>query len=260
MNQYIKNFQKFEPLLLELVTRDVKIKYRKSFLGVLWTLLNPLMMMIVLSVVFSNLFRFGVENYPVYILTGQVIFNFYSESTTSAMSSILNNAQLIKKIYIPKYLFTLARISSSVINIMASFSALILVMVFMRMELHYTMFLGIIPIGCLIVLSTGVGLVLATITVKFRDIMHLYSVFITALTYLCPVIYPMSFLEGTPIVYTLVSLNPLTIIMNMFRELVIYGTIPSVLSFVAAIGVSGIALIIGLIVFYKNQDKFILNL
>ena len=171
MNQYIKNFQKFHPLLRELVVRDVKIKYRKSILGVFWTLLNPLLMMLVLSIVFSNLFRFGVENYPVYILSGQVIFNFYSESTSSAMSSVLNNAQLIKKIYIPKYLFTLARISSSVINIMASFSALIIVMVMMRMELHYTLFLGIIPIVCLIIFSTGIGLIMATVTVKFRDVM-----------------------------------------------------------------------------------------
>lgn len=260
MNQYISNFQKFRPLLRELVTRDVKIKYRKSILGVFWTLLNPLLMMLVLSIVFSRLFRFGVENYPVYILSGQVIFNFFSESTSSAMSSILNNAQLIKKIYIPKYLFTLARISSSVINIMASFSALILVMVFMRMELHYTMFLGIIPIICLIIFSTGIGLILATITVKFRDIMHLYSVFLTALTYLMPVIYPMSLLEGMPWVYRLVSLNPLTMILNMFRNLVVYGIMPGISSFIIVFVIAIGTLAAGLVVFYKNQDKFILNL
>ena len=260
MIKYIRNFQKYSPLLKELVTRDVKIKYRKSILGVFWTLLNPLLMMLVLSIVFSNLFRFGVENYPVYILSGQVIFNFFSESTSSAMTSILNNAQLIKKIYIPKYLFTLARISSSVINIMASFSALLLVMILLRMELHYTMFLGIIPMACLIILSTGVGLILATVTVKFRDIMHLYSVFLTALTYLMPVIYPMSLLEGSPFVYKLVSFNPLTIILTMFRDLVIYGAMPALGSFVSAIVVSIGVLGIGLVVFYKNQDKFILNL
>lgn len=260
MIKYIRNFQKFGPLLQELVTRDVKIKYRKSILGVFWTLLNPLLMMLVLSIVFSNLFRFGVENYPVYILSGQVIFNFFSESTSSAMTSILNNAQLIKKIYIPKYLFTLARIASSIINVMASYSALLLVMILLRMELHYTMFLGIIPMACLVILSTGVGLILATVTVKFRDIMHLYSVFLTALTYLMPVIYPMSLLEGSPFVYKLVSLNPLTIILTMFRDLVIYGTIPAASSFVSAIVVSIGVLCVGLVVFYKNQDKFILNL
>ena len=148
MIQYVRNFQKFRPLLGELVMRDVKIKYRKSVLGVLWTLLNPLLMMAVLSIVFSHLLRFNVENYPVYILSGQVMYNFFSEATSSAMTSILNNAPLIKKVYIPKYLFTFARIASSVINIMASFAALILVMVFMRMELHYTLFLGLFLFLC----------------------------------------------------------------------------------------------------------------
>ncbi len=260
MVQYLKNFQKFQPLLGELVMRDVKIKYKKSVLGVFWTLLNPLLMMLVLSIVFSRLLRFNVANYPVYILCGQVMFNFFSESTSSAMTSILDNAPLIKKVYIPKYLFTLARISSSVINIMASFSALILVMVFTRMELHYTVFLAVIPIACMVVLATGIGLILATVTVKFRDIMHLYSVFLTALTYLCPVIYPMSFLEGSKFVYTVVSLNPLTVIMNMFRDLVMYGTVPSAASFATGIGVALAALLVGLVVFYKSQDKFILNL
>ena len=147
MSRYFQNLKKFLPLLKELVSRDIKTKYRRSILGVFWTLLNPLLMMIVLSVVFSHLFRFQVENFPVYLLCGQVIFNFYNDATTSAMSSILANASLIRKMYIPKYLFTISKILSSVINIMASFCALIIVMVFMRIELHLTILLSIIPIA-----------------------------------------------------------------------------------------------------------------
>ena len=105
MSAYIQNFLKFKPLLEELVSRDVKIKYRRSVLGVFWTLLNPLLMMTVLSVVFSNLFRFDIENFPLYLLSGQVIFNFFNDATTNAMSSILGNASLIKKVYVPKYIF-----------------------------------------------------------------------------------------------------------------------------------------------------------
>ena len=100
MSTYLQNFKRFRPLLGELIARDIKIKYRKSVLGVLWTLLNPLFMMIILSVVFSNLFKFDVENYSVYLLSGQLIFNFYSESTTMSMSAILDNGPLIKKIYV----------------------------------------------------------------------------------------------------------------------------------------------------------------
>ena len=108
MTRYIQNFKKFQPLLNELIARDIKIKYRKSVLGVLWTLLNPLCMMIVLSIVFSNLFKFDIEYFPVYLLSGQLIFNFFSESTTNAMSAIIANGPLIKKIYVPKYLFVLS--------------------------------------------------------------------------------------------------------------------------------------------------------
>ena len=230
MTRYIENFKKFQPLLYELVARDVKIKYRKSVLGVLWTLLNPLMMMIILSIVFSNLMKFDVQNYSLYLLCGEILFNFYNEATSGAMTSILGNAPLIKKVYIPKYLFVVSRIASSSINILSSFCALILVMLFTRQELHFTMFLVIIPLVYLIVFSMGVGLILAALTVKFRDIMHLYTVFLTGLMYLTPVIYPMSMLPGW--VYKIVSINPLTMIMVIFRNVVIYNTIPSVGEFI----------------------------
>ncbi|SEP77014.1 ABC-2 type transport system permease protein [Lachnospiraceae bacterium RM5] len=258
MSRYIQNFKKFLPLLKELVSRDIKIKYRHSILGVLWTLLNPLLMMIVLSIVFSHLFRFEIENFPVYLLCGQVIFNFYNDATTSAMSSIIANASLIRKMYIPKYLFTISKILSSVINIMASFCALIIVMVCMRVELHLTILLAIFPIALIVIFSTGVGLIIAALTVKFRDILHLYSVFTTVLMYLTPVIYPMSILYGP--VYKIVRLNPLTNILIMFRDVIMYDTISGWKTIVAGVVPSVAILFIGVIVFYKRQDTFILDI
>lgn len=258
MSVYIQNFLKFRPLLMELVTRDIKTKYRRSILGVLWTLLNPLLMMLVLSVVFSHIFKFQVENYPLYILSGQVVFNFFSESTSSAMSSIINNAPLIKKVYIPKYLFTLSRVASSVVNVMASFCALIVVMVFSGIELNFTVLLLVVPMGILIIFSMGIGLLLATVAVKFRDIIHLYGVLITALTYLTPVIYPISILSAK--IRFFVELNPLTGILNMFRNLMIYNTLPTVGQLLTSVTIAIGTFLLGLFVFYKNQDKFILNI
>ena len=258
MSVYIQNFLKFRPLLMELVTRDIKTKYRRSILGVLWTLLNPLLMMLVLSVVFSHIFKFQVENYPLYILSGQVVFNFFSESTSSAMSSIINNAPLIKKVYIPKYLFTLSRVASSVVNVMASFCALIVVMVFSGIELNFTVLLLVVPMGILIIFSTGIGLLLATVAVKFRDIIHLYGVLITALTYLTPVIYPISILSAK--IRFFVELNPLTGILNMFRNLMLYNTLPTVGQLLTSVTIAIGTFLLGLFVFYKNQDKFILNI
>lgn len=258
MSQYIQNFIKFQPLLQELVARDIKIKYRRSVLGVLWTLLNPLCMMIVLSVVFSNLFKFDVENFPLYLLSGQVVFNFFSDSTTSSMSAIINNSSLIKKIYIPKYLFVLSRVFSSFINLMASFTALLLVMVATRAELRWTVLLIPIPLLLLVILCLGVGLILAAITVKFRDIMHLYSVFTTALMYLTPVIYPMSILPDW--LAPIVRMNPITNILIMFRDVMLNNTLFDIKSLLVAAIEAAVTLIIGLKVFYKCQDEFILNI
>ena len=258
MSTYIKNFVKFQPLLQELIARDIKIKYRRSALGVLWTLLNPLCMMIVLSVVFSNLFKFDIENFPLYLLSGQIVFNFFSESTTNAMSAIVGSASLIKKIYIPKYLFVLSRIFSNVINLLASFTALMLVMVATRAELHYTVLLAWIPLGLLIIFSLGVGLFLAAITVKFRDIMHLYSVFTTALRYLTPVIYPMAILPGW--IRKIVLLNPITNYLMIFRDVMIYNNLPDALALLVGILEAALSLGLGLYIFYKKQDEFILNI
>lgn len=258
MATYIQNFRKFIPLLTELIARDIKIKYRNSVLGVLWTLLNPLFMMIILSVVFSNLFKFDIEYFPVYLLCGQLIFNFYSESTNASMSAIMDNGPLIKKIYVPKYLFVLSRVASSTINLLASFTALLCVMLAMRVDLHYMVLLSPVPLFFLITFSLGVGLILSAITVKFRDVMHLYSVFVTALMYLTPVIYPMSILPEW--LRPIVTLNPITNILQMFRDVMIYNTLPEISSILIAIIESAIMLSLGLYVFYKNQDEFILNI
>lgn len=257
MSNYIQNFLKFRPLLGELVARDIKIKYRRSVLGVFWTLLNPLCMMAVLSVVYSNLFKFAVDNFPLYLLSGQVVFNFFSESTTSSMSAIVGNASLIKKVYMPKYLFVLSRVISSAINLGASFCALIVVMAVTRSELHWTVLLSWVPLLFLIAFSVGVGMLLAALTVKFRDVMHLYSVFITALMYLTPVIYPMNILPGW--LAKIVLANPVTNMVMMFRDTIMYNSLPSIFNLVIALFESSVMLILGMYVFYKNQDDFILN-
>ena len=258
MKKYIDNFLRFKPLLTELVSRDIKIKYRRSVLGVLWTILNPLCMMIILSIVFSNIFKFDVENFPLYVLSGQVVFNFYNDATSSSMTSILFNASLIKKVYVPKYLFVFARIVSSFINLVASLCALLVMMVVMRAELHWEMILSVIPLTMVVGFSLGIGLILAAVTVKFRDIMHLYAVFTTGLMYLTPVIYPMSILPHT--IKQLVMLNPLTNYLLMVRDVMFNHTLPSLSGIVIGLVEMVLALAIGFWVFYKKQDEFILEL
>lgn len=173
-----------------------------------------------------------------------------------SMPAILNNAPLLKKVYIPKYMFVLSKVISGAINLLAAFAALLIVMFVMRVELHYTTFLSIIPLVFLVIMCIGVGLVLATLVVKFRDIMHLYTVFLTALMYLTPIIYPADSLPGW--VNVIVNINPLTGILTMFRCFMLYGTMPEPLTICMTIIPSLVMLIIGGLVFWKNQDDFVL--
>lgn len=174
------------------------------------------------------------------------------------MSSIIGNAPLIKKVYVPKYLFVLSRIFSGSINLMASFTALLLVMVATRTELHWKVLLVPIPLLLLIGLSLGMGLILAALTVKFRDIMHLYTVFTTALMYLTPVIYPMSILPEW--LRPIVRANPVTNILMIFREVMLNNSWIDPISLIIAIIEVLAIMLIGLRVFYVSQDEFILNL
>ena len=249
---------KYGPLLFELVLRDIKIKYRRSVLGVFWTILNPLLMMIILWFVFSNLFRFDIENYAIYILSGQIIFNFFQISTTDAMMSIVGNGGLIRKVYIPKYLFVLAKILSGTVNLGASFVALLFVMLITGTKIHLEILLCILPLFLLMTFAVGTGLFLAALAVKFRDILHLYGVFCTALFYLTPVIYPVSILPDQ--VKAVVGINPLTQILEMFRSLILDGKMVEYGAALMTIGSCMAVLLIGAAVFWKRQDTFILDL
>ena len=116
--QWVRNFIKYKDLFAQLVIRDIKLKYRRSFLGYLWSVLNPLFTMLIMWVVFSNLFRFDIQHFPVYLLTGQILFGFMTEATNASIMSIIGNTALLKKTYIPKYIFTLSRVTSSLVNLL----------------------------------------------------------------------------------------------------------------------------------------------
>ena len=254
----MKEFLRFRALLYELTVRDIKVKYRRSILGLLWTVLNPLLMMLVLCFVFSKLFRFDIENYAIYVLSGQVIFNYFQMSTTDAMMAILNNGTLIKKVYVPKYMLVLVKILSGTVYLLASFVALLVVMAVTGSKIAGPLLFGVPVFFSLRSLSFGMGLLLAAITVRFRDVMHLYGVFCTALFYLTPIMYPFSILPEY--VQGVVYYNPLTAIMEVFRMIVLEGQSPEPGRMFYSLGTSFVMLLIGRAVFKKRQKTFILDL
>ncbi|WP_315793762.1 ABC transporter permease [Paenibacillus sp. BIC5C1] len=258
MKNYVVNLIKYKDLLIELIKKDIKLKYRNSILGIFWSMLNPLLMMVVLTIVFSNLFDKNIENFPVYVMAGRLVYQFFSESTNFAMDSIVANGQLLKKIYVPKYLFPISRICSSFFTTIVSIIPLALVMVFTGVSFHWTNVFIVFPLFCLLLISTGVGLLLSTVNVYFRDIKHLYSVILTLVMYLTPIFYPAEIIPDKYML--LIEINPLFNVVSMFRTLLLDGAVPSValmsFTFIYAILLS----LIGLFVFYKNQHRFVLYL
>lgn len=256
MNAYFQKFYKYRGLLFQLICKDIKTKYRRSVLGYLWSVLNPLMMMMILTIVFSTIFKNDIPNFPVYFLTGQLIFNAFSEATNTAMTSVVSNSALIKKVYFPKYILPLSKSGSAFINFALSLIALVMVLVITRTKITGAIFLIPLPLLYLLLISSGIGLILSAIAVRFRDIVHLYGVLLTALMYLTPIFYPISILPD--LARRIVSFNPVFHILEMFRCIVMYGTTPSLKTNLVCFGFAAIFLGLGMLFFKKNQDEFIL--
>lgn len=246
----------YMPLAKELVKRDLKVKYRRSILGYLWSLLNPLLMMCVMSYVFSTLFKSNIPNFPLYLICGQTLWNFFNESTNMAMYSVLQNGALIKKVYIPKFIFPFSRILSCFVTMSFSMLAILVVMLFTRAQIYWTILLFWVPLVFLFVFCCGIGLILSALSVYFRDITHLYSVLTMAWMYLTPVFYDPSFLPED--IQAVISWNPMHNFIAFFRSLILYGQVPGGEVWAICIGSSLATLAVGLVVFKKLQRNFIL--
>ncbi|MBO5353631.1 MAG: ABC transporter permease [Lachnospiraceae bacterium] len=239
-----------------MVVRDIKLKYRRSVIGLLWSILNPLLMMIVITAVFQNLFRFEIENFAVYYLTGWVVFNFITEATSGAMTSIMGASALIRKVYIPKYIFPMQKCIFSFVNMLFSLAALFVVMLVLKVEFTWKLLLIPVPLILALVFSIGLGMILSTVAVFFRDMIHLYGIFTMVWMYLTPIIYPEEILVG--VMQTIMKLNPMYYYVDYFRQLTLYGTLPGKESLLIMCGCSAISLVLGVAVFKKKQDRFIL--
>lgn len=254
----LQNFIRYNHLLRELVVRDIKVRYRRSVLGLIWTVLNPLLMMIIMTLVFSTIFKSQIANFPVYLLIGNIVFSLNSEATSQSVMSIVGNAGLIKKVYIPKYLFPLSKVLSCLVNFGFSLIALFIVMLFTKAQFHLTMLLAWIPLLYLLLFTTGLSLILAALNVYFRDVGHLYSVVITAWTYLTPIFYPITMLPDK--LQKLVFFNPMYQYVKYFRLLFMDGIFPAWRTNLFCFGLGAFMLMIGMYAFSKLQDKFILHI
>lgn len=259
MKQYINDFWKYKDLLKLLVMKTVKLKYRRSFLGYLWSVLNPLLIMVVMTIVFSAMFSRNIQNFPVYLFCGQLLFNFMNQSTHQATQSITGNAAMLKKAYVPKYIFTVAKVTSCAVDMIFSFGALLIVMIVTGASFSWYNLLFPLVILQLYFFCIGLGLFLAQASVFFRDVEFIYNAVTTAWMYLTPIFYP---IESLPeIVANLIrAFNPMYFYVTQFRDLIYMGQLPSLYN-VAGGCIAAVAMMfIGVICFMKTEDNFIMHI
>lgn len=260
MNLFLRRlggFYQYRFLMQQLVSKDVKLKYRRSFLGYVWSILNPLMIMVIMVVVFSSMFRSDIQNFPVYLIIGQTLFNFMTESTTNAIFSITGNAALLKKTYVPKYVFTVSKVTSSFVNMIFAMGALVIVFIVCRVTPNVYYLLIPVVLVQEYVFCLGLGMLLAQGCVFFRDIQHIYGAITTAWMYLTPMFYPVTLLPEK-LQFLVVHLNPMYFYITQFRQIVLECRMPDPYLIVAGTVTAFAALVIGTWAFLKTQDKFIL--
>ena len=223
-NRLVTDIRKYQFMFEELVKRDFKQKYKRSVLGMAWSVLSPLFTLLVMHVIFSRFFGKNIPHYVIYLFSGNIVLSYYKEATKNGMQSLMSNAKIFTKINVPKYLFLLSKNVSALVNF-----GLTLIVYFgfcIWDKIHFTpkMFLLVFPIFCLLILNIGVGAILSALFVFFRDIQYLYDVMLTLLTYMSAVFYSVDKFGKNAKFFLL---NPIYVYIKYFRLIVIEGKIPS---------------------------------
>lgn len=245
-------------LLKQLVMRDFKVKYKRSVLGVAWSLLYPLLTTAVLALVFSNVFRFSAPgvSYVAYLLTGLVCFNYFSEASNLCMSSIVANESLIRKVYVPKYIFPISKCLFVGVNFLLTLIPLYLVLLFTGTGICWRHLLLPYAYACLFLFTLGVGFFLAAVSVFFRDVFYIYGIVLSLWLYLTPVMYDPTVI-GQPLLRGLIALNPLYAPIRFVRTVILYHETPDIGQFAACAIHAALALPVGALVFKRTQDRFV---
>ena len=252
-------------ILRQLVTKDFKIKYRRSVLGIAWSVLNPLLMMVVMAVVFSTIFAQGrngsitPELYPLYLIVGNVTFSLMSDSTTQALHSIIWASSLLKKVKVHRFVFPVQKALFSLVNFAFSLVAVAIVMLWFRIIPTWHLIWLPVALLLLVMFCMGLGMLLSALTVFFRDVEHLWSVVITAWTYFTPIFWTTDFIGSMPpVLQTLMHLNPMYSYLQFMRDIFLFQTNPSMTTLALCAFWALVAIIIGYVVFHKTEHKFIL--
>ncbi|WP_442863007.1 ABC transporter permease [Agathobaculum sp.] len=251
----VQKLKKNQFLFQQLVHRDFTKKYKRTVLGIAWSVLSPLLSLFVMNLVFSTLLGSEIEHYTIYLFSGQLIFSFFSDSTNQGMTSLLNNAEIFTKVNVPKYMFLFSQNVSSLINFGITLLVYFVFVLADGIVPTWKFLLLIYPVVCLVVFNLGMGLILSALYMFFRDIQYLYSIFTLLLMYMSAIFYS---IEAFPqIGQNLFLLNPVYVYIRYFRKIVIDNTIPTVQFHLVAIGYALIAFGIGAWIYKKKNHSFL---
>ncbi len=242
-------------LFSELVKRDFKKKYKRTYLGMLWSLISPLLTLMIMSLVFSHFFGNKTPHYTIYLFCGNIVFSYFTDSTNGGMASLLSNAAIFTKINLPKYLFLFSRNVSSLINFGLTLCVFVIFCIADGIVFTPAALMLIVPILCLIFFNLGIGLILSALYVFFRDMEYLWSVFTLLLMYMSAIFYTVDTLPD--VLQRLLYLNPMYVYISYFREAVIGGSVPSLGINALAVGYALIAFTLGITVYRRNNHRFL---
>jgi homopolymeric O-antigen transport system permease protein len=255
MGELITGTLRYRQLIWALALKELTVRYKRSVLGFMWALLNPALLMLVLSAVFSTIMRFPIPNYPIFLLSVLLPWTFFSQSLSYGVESIVGNAELIKKVSVATLVFPMAAVVANLINLLLSLLPLALLVPLMGHPFHWTWIYLPVPILALAIFTLGTCFLFAAANVYYRDVAHMIQVLLSAWFYLTPIIYSLDFIPEKQ--RWLFKLNPLIYVINGFRLAVYYGQLPSAKSIAASFACAFAALFVGFAVFRRYQHDFV---
>ncbi len=250
----LRGIWQYRDLIFQLVRRDVVARYKRSVLGIAWTMIQPLGMMLILTIVFSQLFH-QVEGYPIYVLSGIIAWTFFSQTTLAAVRQMVWGEPLLRRIYLPRTAFCISAIGTGLVNLVLSFVPLLLIAILLGKNLQLSILFIPVSMLMLAAFSLGVSLLLSTWALSFPDVVEMYQVVLTAWIYLTPVFYPRAIITD-PRIQTMLSFNPMLYIVEVFRAPIYEGHLPNPHTLIIASAVSLVTLAAGWLAFAAKADRF----
>jgi len=255
MFELTRDIYDYRELIWALAMKELRVRYKRSVLGFVWALLNPLLMMIVLTLVFGTIMRFSIDHYAIFLLSMLLPWTFFTQALTYSVESVVGNADLLKKVHIAKVVFPVAAVVSNIVNFLLSLIPLALLVLVLRFPLHWTWIYLPVPMLGLFLFTLGTSLFLAAINVFFRDISHIIQILLSAWFYFSPIIYSLDFIPAKH--RWLFKLNPMLYVLNGFRLSIYYGLLPQLTSVAMSLACGLAAVLIGYGVFRRYQESFV---